>query len=244
MRHRFLYILLLMSLTACTMQMEVLTPVSPATEQVTMTFTAQLPATSTSLPDSPEWTATPPALPTFAFTAAPPSTPLPGDANIHPIHFAPNGTYVDILDSLSAGTTRTYSVNAMQGQIMAISVHVSPDSSWTVVPLKITGADGSILCPTQANESCYFWRGALPATQDYLITLSPDVDVTDFMLRVAIDPLGTSSQLFPYRSINSTMFFMYTDEFAPVLFPECTRPSWHRSWLFNSSIRNRSIIQI
>jgi hypothetical protein len=50
--------------------------------------------------------------------------------------------------------------------------------------------------------------------------LSPDVDVTDFMLRVAIDPPGTSSQAFPYRSINSIMFFTYTDEFAPVLFPE------------------------
>ena len=124
------------------------------------------------------------------------------------------------MDSLTAGGSRTYSVNALQGQIMSVSIRLYPNSSWTVVPMKIVGADGKVLCPTQLNQTCYFWRGFLPITQDYFVTLSPDVDVTDFMLRVAIDPPGTSSQLFPYRSIDSVMFFTYTDEFAPVLFPE------------------------
>ncbi len=246
MRHRFFFLLLLIGLSACTMQMEVVTPVSPATQPATLTFTPAAPDTSTPVIDQ-QLTVTPPALPTNTLISIPSSTPFPVDANIHPIHFAPSGTYVDILDSLAAGATTTYSVNAMQGQIMSVSVRVSPDNSWAVVPLKIVGADGSVLCPTQANESCYFWRGTLPATQDYLITLSPDVDVTDFMLRVAVDPPGTSGQSFPYRSINSMMFFTYTDEFAPVLFPEMymtkLAPEVALQFIDTKSIDNTNLIE-
>jgi hypothetical protein len=86
--------------------------------------------------------------------------------------------------------------------------------------MKIVGADGSVLCPAQVNESCYFWRGVLPSTQEYLVTLMPNADVSDFTMRVAINPPGTTSQTFPYVSKDGRVFFTYTDEFAPVLFPE------------------------
>lgn len=208
MRYRFLLLILVISLSACSFQVDVITPLPPSTVPPTTSPALTLPAD------------TPTSLPTLTFTPAIPPTSLQESAGVYPVHFAPNGTYVDILDSLVAGASKTYSVNALQGQIMSVSIRVDSNNGWAVVPLKIVGADGSILCITQENNSCYFWRGVLPATQDYFVTLSPEVDVTDFMLRVAIDPPGTSSQVFPYRSIDSVMFFTYTDEFAPVLFPE------------------------
>jgi len=208
MRYRFLILLLALSLSACSFNVDVVTPPPSSTLPPATSPVLQLP-TDTPLP-SPIPTSNPEMTPTL----------LQENAGVYPVQFSPGGTYVDILDSLAAGTSKTYSVNTLQGQIMSISLRVDPNSAWTVVPLKIVGADGSLLCPTQVNESCYFWRGALPATQDYFVTLSPVVDVTDFMLRLAIDPPGTSSQSFPYQSINSVMFFNYTDEFAPVLFPE------------------------
>jgi hypothetical protein len=158
--------------------------------------------------------------PTAAFTPAIPSTPIQQVGSIYPIQFPPNGTYVDIADSLSAGSSKTYSINASQGQIMSISFHLSPFTSWTVIPLKIVGADGTILCPAQVNESCYFWRGVLPSTQEYLVTLMPNADVSDFTMRVAINSPGTTSQSFSYTSNDGRVSFSYTDEFAPVLFPE------------------------
>lgn len=174
-------------------------------------------------------------------------TPLQENAGVYPIKFAPNGTYVDILDSLTAGASKTYSVSALQGQIMSVSIRLDPNMSWTMVPLKIVGADGSVLCPAQENNSCYFWRGALPATQDYLITLSPDVDITDFMLRMAIDPPGTTSQSFPYRSIDSVVFFNYTDEFAPMLFPEMnmtkSTPEVALRFIDTKSLDNTNLIE-
>jgi hypothetical protein len=39
-------------------------------------------------------------------------------------------------------------------------------------------------------------------------------------MRVVIDPPGTSSQSFQYLSNNKDVSFSYTDDFAPVLFPE------------------------
>lgn len=208
MRYRFLLFLLAISLSACSFNVDMVTP-SPASTLPPATPPALV------LPSD-----TPSPFPTSISNPGVTSTPLQQNSGVYPIQFALNGTYVDILDSLTAGDSRTYSVNALQGQIMSVSIRLYPNSSWTVVPMKIVGADGKVLCPTQLNKSCYFWRGFLPITQDYFVTLSPDVDVTDFMLRVAIDPPGTSSQLFPYRSIDSVMFFRYTDEFAPVLFPE------------------------
>jgi hypothetical protein len=213
MRYRFLILLLALSLSACSFNVDLVTPspevtLPPATAPVAITPT-----------ESP----VPSVVPTFpTLTPETPGvspTPLQENNGTYPIRFPPNGTYVDILDSLKAGSTKTYSVNAMQGQIMSISVRVNPNDGWRVIPLKINAADGTILCPTQVNVNCYFWRGVLPSTQEYLITLSPEVDVT-FTLRAAVNPPGVSTQSFPYRSIDSVLYLTYTDEFAPVLFPD------------------------
>ena len=205
MRYRQLLFLLVFCLSACSFQVDVVTP--PASPTIP-------PATSPAvlLPSD-----TPSPLPN---STLPPSMPLQATTGVYPIQFPPNGTYVDVVGSLNAGTSRTYSVDASQGQVMSISFHLGPYTSWTVIPMKVVGADGRVLCPIQDNGACYFWRGVLPSTQNYFVTLMPEADVFDFTMRVAIDPPGTTSQSFPYVSNDGKVSFTYTDEFAPVLFPQ------------------------
>ncbi|MFT3893067.1 MAG: hypothetical protein QM730_15670 [Anaerolineales bacterium] len=216
MRYRSLILLFTLSLSACSFNVDLVTPIPAATLP---------PATAAAIIAQAE-TATPVPVPSASASPIPTvipavtSAPVQSGTGASPIQFAPNGTYVDIRDSLNAGTTKTYSVSAMQGQVMSISFHLSPLTSWTVIPMKIVGRDGSVLCPTQVNQECYFWRGVLPATQEYLVTLMPNADVTDFTMRVAIDPPGTSSQSFSYISKDGRVSLNYTDEFTPVLFPE------------------------
>ncbi len=93
------------------------------------------------------------------------------------IQFQANGTYADITDSIAVGSSKTYSINAMKGQIMSISILPQiPDGSWGYIPMKIKGADGSVLCPQLPDTECMFWRGVLPSSQDYFVTLTPDSD--------------------------------------------------------------------
>src|SRR4030095_13879829 len=133
MRHRLLIILLVISLSACTFQVEMLTP---SAQPPTLTLLPPLDQTRTpSIPDTPTSvvvqasltsapTSTPPAIPTFTSTA------LPSGEGIYPIHFAANGTFIDVVDSISAGKSRTYSINALKDQVMSISIHQSSDGEW------------------------------------------------------------------------------------------------------------------
>ncbi len=220
MRYKLFIVLLLASLSACSLQTQALTPepliLVTGTESVTVIPTLP-PSTETFTPSpAPTDTNIPPTV-----TSAPrivPS-PIPQNPNIHPIRFAPNGTYVDILDSLQAGESKTYSVDAMGGQIMSVSIRLVT-GDWAVIPIKIVGADGTSLCPFSGNQECYFWRGVLPSTQNYFITLSSEAEVNSFMMRVAINPPGAATQSFLYESHDRTASFSYSDEFAPARFPE------------------------
>jgi len=203
-RYRFLPVVLLFSLSACSFQVEVVTPPPSLTVP---------PVTSPALA-SPTDTASP--LPTSTFT--PDITPPPLQESAHPIRFAPNGTYANVIDSLLAGTSKTYSINALKGQIMSISIHQSLEGDWTSVPMKIVGADGVTLCPPTANADCAFWRGALPSSQDYFVTITPAADILNFTMRVAINPPGVSTQSFQYRSESQNAAFSYPDDFAPARF--------------------------
>jgi hypothetical protein len=214
MRYRFLILFLLASLTACTFQVQVMTP--ETNSGAGPTFTPPPFSTVTALLPQPfiQSSATPLPLPTLepTFTA----TPLPVSLGTVPIQFAPGGTYVDLVDGLHYGTSKTYSIEAQQGQVISVSVYQNNLGERTVVPLRIVGADGSRLCPLSDNEICYVWRGTLPATQAYFVTLTPVTDVAGFTLRVAVNPPGTAFQTFQYTSMDQTISIAYTDEFAPV----------------------------
>lgn len=220
MRYRFLVILLFMSLSACTFQVEMLTPSAEApslTPPQGFTLTPDIPVTPTSLAglESPTSapTVTPLPIPTFTSTALPPGE------GIYPIRFAANGTFIDIVDSILAGKSKTYSINALKDQVMSISIHQSSEGKWTYIPVEIKGADGTTLCPLLHNVDCTFWRGELPASQDYFVKISPVADALNFTIRVVIIPLSTTKQTFKYAGKNGVVSFFYDDDFAPVRFP-------------------------
>jgi len=212
MRYRlFVIVLVITFLSACSFNVEVGTTDTPTvvTQPATQTSTATpiiqiLPATETPLPP-----------PTFTFTPeVPPLQPVTGGASV--IHFEPGGTYVDVIDSIAGGSSKNYSVAASQGQVMSVSIRQSSEGDWVYVPMQVKGQDGAILCPPKINMECTFWRGTLPSTQTYLITLSPVNDVTDFTMRVAINPPGQATQDFLFEDMYRQASFTYTDEFAPV----------------------------
>ena len=217
MRYRFLFVLLTLGLSACTFQVDVLTP-EPSTNLSSPI--ADSIATASSFP----LTSTPPPSPTFTFTPAILPSPLPANNGTYPIRFAANGTYSDVADAIQAGSSKTYSLGALKGQVMSVAVDQSSAGDWVYVPIEIVGRDNTTLCPVTSNSECAFWRGILPSTQEYLIKLKP-MNTANFTLRVAINPPGAATQTFQYLSQNGRASFSYIDEFAPMRFPgaEVTR---------------------
>jgi len=211
--HKKLVLLLLLFSVACTYQVQVITPEPStslgglATQAVTLppveTFTTTLVPSPTAVS----------VLPTFTSTALPPV------AGVYPIKFSPNGTYVDVVDSILFGASKTYSIAALKGQIMSVSIHQSPEGDWVYIPMQIIGADSTVLCPPVVNTECTFWRGVLPATQTYFVKLTPVNDVMNFTMRVAINPPDVATQTFQFTSAKQNATFSYTDDFAPVRFP-------------------------
>jgi hypothetical protein len=214
MKIRLLPLILLLT-TACTFQVEVLdTPVAPEPTSI-----ASLPPPATSN-ISQDVSATPPSSPTVSATntATNSSNPSPAvnpGSSASPIQFGPDGTYVDILDSITAGKSKTYSVRALKGQEMSISLHQNDESEWTYITMQIIGADNSVLCA----DDCEFWRGVLPATEEYFVTVTPTADAVNFMMRVAINPPGAATQSFVYENKYRNASFSYNDMFAPAFFP-------------------------
>ena len=131
------------------------------------------------------------------------------------IRFPVNGTYADVTDNIVAGGSKTYSLNAIQGQVMSVSI-LPQASAASTISMQIKGKDGSILCPQSTNEQCLFWRGMLPVSQDYFITLSPDGEGLQYVMRVAINPPGMGFQYFDFKSATG-LSLTYPDTFAPAL---------------------------
>ena len=98
---------------------------------------------------------------------------------------------------------------------MSVSIHQNEDVDWTYMIITVVGKDGARLCDTD----CQFWRGVLPSTQDYLLTVTAFGEAPDFVLRVAIDPPGTLTQSFVYENKYRNASLTYTDEFAPAHYP-------------------------
>jgi hypothetical protein len=209
----FLFLLTLLT-TACAAP--VLVPV-PAVENTALpvepvqftpipTFTAEV-----------RPTVQPTIQPTEGFPTFTPPTELPS-SQPNEIRFAANGTYTDIPDAIPLGSSKTYFLNAMKGQVMSVSILPQiPNGEWGYIPMQIKSADGSVLCPQSANSECMFWRGVLPASQDYFVTLTPNGDVPQFVMRVAINPPGRDVQYFQYSNPATGLSVTYPDTFAPAL---------------------------
>jgi hypothetical protein len=136
---------------------------------------------------------------------------LPQTVPVIPIQFDPGGTSEDIQGSVPAGGSKTYMLGAVQSQIMSVSILGG------YFPLQIQGRDGQVLCPAEENAECYFWRGELPATQEYYIIVKSSNDQTKYTMRVAINPPGIDAQYFQYQNPSTGLSLTYPDTFAPAI---------------------------
>jgi hypothetical protein len=99
---------------------------------------------------------------------------------------------------------------------MSISILPEKPELQNTFQLQIQGKDGTVLCPKK-DESCSFWRGPLPSTQEYRIKVNAQQSGA-FGMRVAIDPPGTFSQTFDYADPQGRFTLSYSDEFAPAYY--------------------------
>lgn len=204
MRLKIATLLLIIAISACTFQVDVIETPQPSETAV------PVPATST-----PDNSATPPPLST--------QTLLPTESSvvsifpppeILPIVFPPNGTAQIVVGSVPNGASQTYSLNASMGQVMAVSILPEDPALQGSFDLEIKGRDGSVLCP-ENNDVCLFWRGVLPSSQEYLIKITSHVGGV-FKMRVAINPPGNANQYFDYADPQGRYTLSYSDEFAPM----------------------------
>jgi predicted small lipoprotein YifL len=159
--------------------------------------------TPTVLPPTPTLSPTSPLSP----TSTPPTVNVPATR----VHFAAGGTWTEMEVSGQANQATTFVLAAAQGQVMSVSVFEGPGYYLT-----ITGADGTLL--TSPDTDAYFWRGILPATQDYFVSVLAPFDGS-FTLRVVINPPGQSKQMFEYINDPFRISLEYSDSFAPVVYP-------------------------
>jgi hypothetical protein len=118
-----------------------------------------------------------------------------------------------VAGNIAEGASQLYSLNALQGQMMSVSILPGKPELQNTFELQITGRDGAILCPRK-EEACPFWRGVLPSTQEYLIKVKAQASGA-FDMRVAINPPGTVSQTFNYADSQERFALSYSDNFAP-----------------------------
>ena len=123
------------------------------------------------------------------------------------IQFPAGATWVEVSTHLDEGDKIEYVLSAMKGQVMGISI----EQSW---PFTVEVADSRTVL-TDPDYARPFWRGALPATGDYFITIKTQAD-GDFSMRVAINPPGQAYQYFDYTNPQGTVTLRYSDEFAPI----------------------------
>jgi hypothetical protein len=144
------------------------------------------------------------------------------------IQFEQDASEATVDGSLKAGETLRYVLYAFAGQIMRIYV----DSPGFV--LEIQGEDGTVLKPKGWPG---FWRGELPATQDYFIHVIPFLggpggNEWDISLSVLINPREQPLQWWTYQDERWGFELQYSDYFV-VSLPHAGLPLMKGSPLFN-----------
>lgn len=128
-----------------------------------------------------------------ATTSVAPATA--GDA--HYIVFEPGATEAAVRGVLQAQAQKTYVVRALAGQLFVVEI-ASPTGQATFT---MRGADDEQVLKG-AGKGTKLWRGSVPATQDYLITVTAPT-VTPFELVTTFDPrqAPTAAEPAPVRLV-------------------------------------------
>jgi len=152
---------------------------------------------------------TPTTVPTPTLEPTPtPDVAYDPQAKADRVKFALYQTWVELKGATSNTGDVRYVLSAMQGQVMSVSILQGP--SFTV---EVAGADKKPL--TDALNPQPYWRGVLPSTQDYFVTVRSQVEAP-FDLRIAINPPGQETQNFDVLDAQYSVALGYSDEFAPV----------------------------
>lgn len=193
-------------------------PAPSATPEATAE--SQDPATATPMPAAPATnTPAPPTATATAAAVAPPTATLaPATATLAPatatpqpppawerVLFDAGATDALIPGQLDAATTRTYALGVAAGQLIDISAATQQD-----LTMAIHGVDGTELKP----QGQPFFRGVVPSTQDYLVTLSAGNAAAAYTLnviipvRITFDPGAITVQLETAIPANRTSHFV------------------------------------
>lgn len=170
-----------------------LTPVTPATDSITSAHTpvSQPPGVTVQSPATTEI-----------------STQVPEPVRIQ---FKQGATVAKLEDSLTVGEKKRYILYALAGQ--TTRVYVEPFG----FDLRIMGEDGTVL--KNQDDHLAFWRGKLPATQEYFIEVTPRWEGPAgeewvFVLSVLINPRGKAIQSWTYRDEEQGFELKYSDYFV------------------------------
>ena len=204
MQWKFAILVLALAMLACNLGVP-----APTLPESLPTPTVEIfPATETPTPNI--IPVTPSPLPTQTLIPTqPPTQSNAGSgltANENRIQFPTGGTWVEVGTHLEEGDSIEYVLSAIKGQVMSVSVQ----QSWPFT-VEVAESSGSLTNPKNERP---FWRGTLPVTGDYFITVKAQA-AGNFTLRVAINPPGQAYQYFDYVNSQQTVSLRYSDEFAP-----------------------------
>ncbi len=160
--------------------------------------TAQAQPTET---QQPTFTPTSTANPTPTGTQVPTQTPTSTQETPagERIYFAANATRFHTEGTTSQAESKRYIVGAARDQLLDVSV-----TSAAQVAISIVGADGTVLVSPMGDVTHF--RGPLPATQDYIITVRTTAASATFQLDIMI----------PVRIVFQTGEDTYETEGAPL----------------------------
>ena len=207
MKWKITILVLTLTVSACTPG----APTETLPEVLPSPIMELLPTSETPTPDIISIQPTP--LPTQTLTLTPTQSPTEISsrsitvADENRIQFPTGATWVEVGTHLDEGASIEYVLSALKSQVMSVSV----EQSW---PFTVEVADSTSLL-TDPNYERSFWRGTLPATDDYFIKVKAQAS-GDFSMRVAINPPGQTYQYFDYKNPQQTATLRYSDEFAPV----------------------------
>ncbi len=98
------------------------------------------------------------------------------------LQFASGSVSTTVQGNLAANGIDVYVLRALAGQTLSVNI-----TSSTLVLLAVSGADGNVLKSSGAGSSN--WSGALPTTQDYILTLSTASGApTSYTLQITVPP--------------------------------------------------------
>ena len=175
------------------------TPEPAAESQTSATDTPMPDAAATNTPTATAMPTPPTATATTAAVAPPTVTPTLAPATATPqspagirVLFDAGATDTWVTGQLAGATSRTYILGIAEGQLIDIS-----DPTGAHLEMTIQGADGTVVKP----QGQPFFRGVVPSSQDYLVTLTAGNATEDYSLyiiipaRITFDPGATTVQL-------------------------------------------------